>query len=114
MKECIFVVSYLFTFVILLAILIVIMVNWKKAETSRLLKIKRNLAAIISASAFVTSICLPNFSFANLIFPIATVPFYLFLSIAYHKHMLKARKLERRMEEYQKTQPIDVEYRDLN
>lgn len=114
MKECIFVVSYLLTLAILLALIIVIIVNWKKLETSRLLKIRRNLSVIISASAFIASICLPSFSFINLFFPIAIVPLYLFLSIAYHKSMLDARELERRMEEYQKTQPIDVEYKELN
>lgn len=114
MNECIFVVSYFLTLAIILAFIIVAVVNSKKATTLKSLKIDRNLCAIVSLSAFVASICLPSFSFTYIFFPIAIVPISLVFSIHCHKYILIAKKLERRMEEYQKTQPIDVEYKELN
>lgn len=114
MKECIFILFYLLAFTAVLTLIIVSSGNLKKVYTSQLFKIKRNLCAIASASAFIASICLPSFSFIYLLFPIATVPLYLVCCLFYHKDMLHAKEDEKRMEEYQKTQPIDVEYKELN
>ena len=114
MKDLIFCVTYSLCIVMCIILFILIAINAKKFKTSRYFKVCRNLSYMIAISAFIASICLPIFSFFLLLFPIATLPIFWFNATIYHKSMLNAMELERKIEEYMKTQPIDVEYKELD
>lgn len=114
MKEFIFAVTFILCAVICLVLFIFRAMNFKKIQTSKHFKICRNLCIAISVTAFISSICLPSFSFDKFLYPILTVPVFLLNAKNYHAAMLDTKELERKVEEYLKTQPIDVEYKELN
>ena len=114
MKDWIFVVSYVLLVLLLCVFVAVILRNSKKFKTARYFRVCRNLCIAICISAFICSICLPSFSFPNLFFPIATVPIFFINAISYHKGIAMAKELEIRVEKYLKSQPIDVEYKELD
>ena len=114
MKECIFAVTFILCIVICLVLFIFRAMNFTKFPSSTHFKICRNLCIAISVTAFIASICLPSFSFDKFLYPILTVPVFLLNAKNYHAAMLYYREHEKRKEEYQKTQPIDVEYKELN
>ncbi len=114
MKELIFCITFILCTVICLVLFIFRAMNLKKIQTSRHFKICRNLCIVISVTAFIASICLPSFSFDKFLYSILTVPVFLLNAKNYHEAMLNTEELEGRVEEYLKTQPIDVEYKELN
>lgn len=114
MKELIFCVTFILCAVICLVLFIFRAMNFKKLQTSRHFKICRNLCVAISVTAFIAAICLPSFSFDKFLSPILTVPVFLLNAKNYHEAMLNTKELEGKVEAYLKTQPIDVEYKELN
>lgn len=114
MTDWIFVVSYVLLGLLCCVFVAVVLRNSKKFKTTRYLKVCRNLCIAICISAFICSICLPSFSFLNLFFPIATVPIFFINANLYHKGIAMAKELEIRMEKYLKSQPIDVDYKELD
>lgn len=114
MKDLIFVVSFVLCGVLVCAFFGMLLRNYKKFKTARYFRICRNLCMVICISAFICTVCLPSFSFSNLFFPISTVPIFFINAKIYHKCIASAEELEIKMEMYLKSQPIDVEYQELD
>lgn len=114
MKDLIFVVSFVLCVVLCCVFFVVLLRNSNRFKTARYFRICRNLCIIICISAFICALCLPSFSFSNLFFPISTVPIFFINAKIYHKCIATTKELEIKMERYLKSQPIDVEYKELD
>lgn len=114
MKELIYSVSGIIYIITCIVTFILVAMRMEKAKTSRYFKITRNLCTVVCISALISCFSLKSISLSVLISPILPVPIFLFYTILYHKAMLHAKDAERRETEFLKTQPIDVEYKELN
>lgn len=114
MKELIYSVSGIIYIITCIVIFILLAMHVVKANNSRYFKISRNLCAVACISALIACFSLKSISLGVLIYPILAVPIWLFNTIFNHKNMLNTKESERREAEFLKTQPIDVEYKELN
>jgi len=85
-----------------------------KRKTPRYYKVLRNLFASMSVCALISCLCISLFPCSGLLYPGLSVPVFLLDAIIYHKDMKVKQELEERKEAFLKSQPIDVEYRELN
>lgn len=114
MKELIYSVSSIIHTITYIVIFILLAMHVRKAKTSRHLKISRNLCMAACISALIACFSLKSISLSVLIYPILAVPIWLFNTILDHKYMLHTKEAEKREAEFLKTQPIDVEFKELN
>lgn len=113
MKELIYCVSTILYIIICTVIFITLIMHVAKPKTSRYFKITRNMCIAACISALIACFSLKSISLGMLIYPLLAVPIWLFNSILYNKDMIRSKECERVEEEFLKTQPIDVEYKEL-
>lgn len=75
---------------------------------------KELIYSVSSISALIACFSLKSISLGVLIYPILAVPIWLFNTILDQKNMLHTKEAEKRESEFLKTQPVDVEYKELN
>ena len=110
MKELIYCVSTILYIIICTVIFITLIMHVAKPKTSRYFKITRNMCIAACISALIACFSLKSISLGMLIYPL---PISLSNSILYNKDMIRSKECERVEEEFLKTQPIDVEYKEL-
>lgn len=114
MTDLIFCLLFLTYPIMAIALFVIAAVHLKKEKTSRYYKINRNISALICLNAIIAFIFLPTFSLSYIMYPIAAVPIWLSATISCHKAMINTQEIEIMKEKFFKTQPIDVEYKELN
>lgn len=101
-------------FIILFVAFVICFTFSEKRKTSRHCKTIRNLAALMCICALLSCLSLSSFGFHGLFYPLLSVPAFLVNAIEWHKIMKVAQEEEEIRATFMKTQPIDVEYKELN
>lgn len=86
----------------------------EKLKASRYCKTIRNLAFLMCICALLSCLSLSSFGYYGLTYPLLTIPVSLANAIEWHQNMKIARELEEKRATFTKTQPIGVEYKELN
>lgn len=106
-------VVFLILFVVY-AICMALRILSKRWNSSRHCKVLRNLAALMCVCALLICLNFSAFPLHGLFFPILTVPVFLSNAIIWHKDISLVQELEEQRATFMKTQPIDVEFKELN
>lgn len=116
MKELISSIAALVFLILFVAFVICIAshIFLEKRKTSRHCKTIRNLAALMCICALLSCLSLSSFGFHGLFYPLLAVPTFLVTAIEWHQIMKIVQEEEEIRAAFMKTQPIDVEFKELN